>query len=102
MFGVRLDRHGFPVETQPRLYRPTESLVDRVYVAGASNGGMMALRLACERTGRLAAVAVVIANQPWPQVERCRPTVPLPLILINGTDDPLMPWGGGPVGRALR
>jgi heterodisulfide reductase subunit A len=38
MFGAETDRHGYPVENQPRLFRPTESLVDRVYVVGASSG----------------------------------------------------------------
>lgn len=38
MFGVRLDRHGFPIENQPRLFRPTESMVNRVYAIGASSG----------------------------------------------------------------
>ena len=38
MFGVEVDRHGYPVENQPRLFRPTESLVDRVFVIGASSG----------------------------------------------------------------
>ena len=38
MFGVEVDRYGYPVENQPRLFRPTESLVDRVFVIGASSG----------------------------------------------------------------
>jgi len=37
-FGVQVDRHGYPIENQPRLFRPTESLVNRVYVIGASAG----------------------------------------------------------------
>jgi heterodisulfide reductase subunit A len=38
MFGVETDRYGYPVENQPRLFKPTESLVNRVYVVGASAG----------------------------------------------------------------
>jgi len=37
-FGVETDRYGFPVEMQPRLFRPTESLVDRVFVVGGASG----------------------------------------------------------------
>jgi heterodisulfide reductase subunit A len=37
-FGVQVDRHGYPIESQSRLFRPTESLVNRVYVVGASSG----------------------------------------------------------------
>lgn len=65
----------------------------RVYVAGASNGGMMAYRLACEDAARYAAVAGVIANLP--SKLSCRPSRPVPVVMINGTDDPLMPWAGG-------
>jgi heterodisulfide reductase subunit A len=32
------DPAGFPMENQPRLFRPTESFVDRAYVVGASTG----------------------------------------------------------------
>lgn len=38
MFGVETDRYGFPIENQPRVFRPTESLVERAYVVGASAG----------------------------------------------------------------
>ncbi len=38
MFGVETDRYGYPIENQPRLFRPTESLVNRVYVLGSSVG----------------------------------------------------------------
>lgn len=36
--GVQRDAQGFPLESQVRLFRPTESLVDRVYAVGASSG----------------------------------------------------------------
>jgi len=38
MLGVHVDRYGFPIENQPRLFKPTESLVNRVFVVGASSG----------------------------------------------------------------
>jgi heterodisulfide reductase subunit A len=38
MFGVRVDRFGFPVESQPRVFRPTEALVGRAFVVGAFAG----------------------------------------------------------------
>ncbi len=38
MFGVELDRYGYPIENQPRMFRATESLVDRAFVVGASTG----------------------------------------------------------------
>jgi heterodisulfide reductase subunit A len=38
MFGVQVDRYGYPIENQPRLFRATESLVNRVFVVGSSVG----------------------------------------------------------------
>ena len=35
---VRTDRYDYPLETQPRILRLTESFVDRVYIAGAVSG----------------------------------------------------------------
>ena len=74
-----------------------ESKVDpkRVYVTGLSNGGMMTLRLGCEISSKLAAIAPVIANMPKNIISTCQPDVPLPVLLMNGTDDPLVPYGGG-------
>lgn len=38
MLGLQLDQFGFPVEFQPKVVRPLESYVDRVYLAGAAKG----------------------------------------------------------------
>lgn len=54
---VKIDQHGFPIENQPRLFRPTESLVDRVYVAGASRGPVV-VQQAVEQ-GRAAAMNAI-------------------------------------------
>jgi polyhydroxybutyrate depolymerase len=69
----------------------------RIYVTGGSNGGMMTLRLACELSDRLAGVASFSASLPKPLSESCRPVRALPVLLINGDADRLMPFNGGPV-----
>lgn len=66
----------------------------RVYVTGASNGGLMSNRLGCERAEVFAAIAPVIGSMAAPLAARCRPSRPLPVLMINGTDDPLVPWQG--------
>lgn len=66
----------------------------RVYVTGMSNGGIMALRLAVELADRIAAIAPVTASLPVALQDR-EPSAPVSLLLINGTDDPLVPWDGG-------
>ncbi len=67
----------------------------RVYVTGASNGAMMALRLGCELAPRITAIAPVIGSMPANLASRCAPANPVPLIMINGTADPLVPYEGG-------
>lgn len=69
----------------------------RVFAAGFSNGGQMAIRLAHEIPGELAGIAVIAATQPAPEnldIQPAEPT-PLPTLLIHGTRDPLVPYHGG-------
>ncbi|MFN0124957.1 MAG: alpha/beta hydrolase family esterase, partial [Blastocatellia bacterium] len=69
----------------------------RVYATGISNGGMMSLRLACELSDKIAAVASIAANLPAELQPRCRPARPVSVMMISGMDDPLMPFGGGDI-----
>ncbi|MBI5379162.1 MAG: phospholipase [Nitrospirae bacterium] len=69
----------------------------RVYVTGASNGALMAHRLACERPEMLAAIAPVIGAMPANIAPRCAPSRPVPVLMINGTEDTLVPWEGGEI-----
>ncbi|MFC2082489.1 alpha/beta hydrolase family esterase [Candidatus Bipolaricaulota bacterium] len=73
---------------------------DRVYATGASNGGMMTFRLAMEVGEYFAAAAAIIANLPDPS-ECSAPTSPIPMLIMNGTDDPLIPYDGGCVANTL-
>jgi polyhydroxybutyrate depolymerase len=66
----------------------------RLYVCGMSNGGFMALRLACEQPAVFAAVGSVAANGAG---AGCPHGDPVPLCLIAGTDDPIVPFRGGPI-----
>lgn len=74
----------------------------RLYLVGLSNGGMMTYRVACQAPGIFAAYAAVIANMPKELVDKCRPGGGTPLIVINSTDDPIVPYEGGEVGRWSR
>jgi len=74
----------------------------RIYVTGPSNGGMMTLRLLCEAPDLFAAAAPIIASLPVDAASKCRPARPLPVLVINGTADPLVPYAGGGVGFAGR
>ncbi len=73
----------------------------RIYVTGLSNGGMMTFRLGCELAGRLAAIAPAIAGMPEHLPANCRPDRPLPVLIVAGDEDRLVPWEGGPVARGF-
>lgn len=71
---------------------------NRIYATGTSNGGNMVLRLAMEVPQRFAAVAAVVAAMP--KHNHCKQSdTPISVLFMNGTDDPLLPYGGGVVGR---
>jgi polyhydroxybutyrate depolymerase len=65
----------------------------RIYAAGLSDGGFMSLHLGCALSDRFAAVAAVGAAMPKTLI--CLPSRPVPLIMINGTEDPIVHYGGG-------
>ncbi len=73
----------------------------RVYATGASNGGGMSYRLAIERPQVFAAVAVFIMNLPADN-ECGPPYAAVPILICNGTADPLVPWNGGGVAHGKR
>jgi polyhydroxybutyrate depolymerase len=65
----------------------------RIYVAGLGEGGFMAIRMGCTMADRIAAIALVGAAMP--RMQNCIPSRPLPALLMNGTDDPIVPYDGG-------
>ena len=65
---------------------------ERFYVSGFSNGAMMANRIACEASQHIAAVAM-IGGRVEPGFE-CTPSMPVPLLQINGGQDTVVPHDG--------
>jgi len=64
----------------------------RIYMTGGSNGGMMTYVYAVARAERLAAVAPVVASMfTFDDV----PSIPLPILIINGAKDEEIPIEGG-------
>lgn len=82
------------------------SIIDkRVYAAGYSNGGFFSYRLACELSGKIAAIASVAGsmNPSWISGNNptCNPQHQMPIMQISGTNDTVIPIGGGNGGTAL-
>ena len=88
------DDVGFVMELDAWAQARLSADPDRFYVTGASNGGQMAFRLAIERPDRVAAIAAFIANLPV-ESECPEPSTPIPVFMMNGTEDPIIPFDGG-------
>jgi polyhydroxybutyrate depolymerase len=65
----------------------------RIYAAGLGEGGFVALRMGCNMAERIAGVATV--GSELPRNLNCIPARPVPLLMMNGTDDPLVHYNGG-------
>lgn len=67
----------------------------RIYVTGMSNGGFMSSRLAIDLNKYIAAVAVVAASMD--KSTNPEPGLVMPIMYIQGTKDPLVPFEGGAI-----
>jgi polyhydroxybutyrate depolymerase len=70
----------------------------RVFVTGMSNGGFLSIYLAYKLNSRILAVAPVCANIPERIKDEYTFAKPVSVMLINGTEDPLVKYEGGKVG----
>jgi polyhydroxybutyrate depolymerase len=66
-----------------------------VYITGLSNGAAMTMTLVCIRPELFAAAASVIMNLTDESAGACHPSRPIPVLMMNGTADPLVPFEGG-------
>ena len=69
----------------------------RVFAVGYSNGGQMVMRLLHEVPELIAGATVIGATMPEPDNFLLPATVPaaVPVLLIHGTKDPIVPYQGG-------
>jgi poly(3-hydroxybutyrate) depolymerase len=66
-----------------------------VFVAGYSNGGMIALQTVCDHPTLFEGVAMISSAVPAAVGENCGASFPSRFVLVNGTEDPIMPIKGG-------
>ena len=66
---------------------------DEVYVAGYSNGGMMAYSVGCTR-GDLVAAVGVMSGAMLDGFDTCDPSNPVPVIIFHGVGDYELPYEG--------
>jgi polyhydroxybutyrate depolymerase len=68
----------------------------RVFCTGISRGGIFSLFLAWQLSDRITAIAPVCASIPQAIADEYSFKHPTPVLLINGTEDPLINYNGGP------
>ncbi len=90
-----IDDVGFLVALVDQLSLEFPLDQGRIFATGISNGGQMSYRLACERSDRVRAIAPVVASMA--STLACAPDQPISVMVINGTEDPLVPYAGGEI-----
>jgi polyhydroxybutyrate depolymerase len=95
---AKADDVGFLSELVHELVKHDIADPRRVYLAGISNGGMMTLRMLCEGPQLFSGAATIVASMPSLVGATCRLRAPMPVVMLNGTADPVVPYNGGKVG----
>jgi len=90
-----IDDIGFISSLIDQLSSELDIDQQRVYAAGISNGGMMSFRLASQLSHKIAAIAAVTASMS--ETFSYEPSMPVSVLIINGTKDPLVPYNGGKI-----
>jgi polyhydroxybutyrate depolymerase len=75
----------------------SEGIADRhrIFIVGISSGGILALKLACGGGQDFAGIVPIFADLPSELAASCKPSRPVPFLLILGTADPFVPYSGG-------
>jgi polyhydroxybutyrate depolymerase len=73
----------------------------RIYISGTSNGGFMALRMICVDAEMFAALGLIISGMPDAVSATCKATKAIPVLIVKGTADQIVPHAGGLVANVL-
>jgi polyhydroxybutyrate depolymerase len=99
--GYKVDDVGFTLALLELMRTKFFADPKRTYAVGISNGGFLVLTLACQHPEQFAAVALVAATFTQRQAKTCKPNHPVPITLIHGEVDPLVPFRGGRTAEGL-
>ena len=92
-----MDDIGFTRAVVEKLAASHRIDTGRVFLVGYSNGGQMVIRLMHEAPDLLAGAAVIAATLPAPEnfLAADASPAPVPVALIHGTKDRIVPYAGG-------
>ncbi|MGA8848273.1 MAG: PHB depolymerase family esterase [Dehalococcoidia bacterium] len=74
----------------------------KIYATGISNGAIFSHFLAAQRASTFAAIAPVAGGLAIPFNEQFNPDDAVSVLMIQGTDDPLVPYNGGQIAGGNR
>lgn len=100
--NLRRDDDGFiraAIEAVARQHSVDRS---RIFLTGVSRGGMESYALGCAHPDLIRAIASVAMPLPETSVTACARGSALGFLLIHGTADPYVPYGGGPINLGRR
>ena len=66
----------------------------RIYATGFSKGGILTQALSCQLSDKIAAFASVAGSLPLRLKDTCKPSVPVSMLMINGTNDQSVHYQG--------
>ena len=92
--GRTVDDQGFIARMIERLVDDGLADPERVYLTGFSDGAIMSYKLLCTAGAPFAAAAPVAGTMYQKHRDTCAATVPIPLLVIAGTDDRSLPYDG--------
>lgn len=75
---------------------------DRIYATGISNGAIFSHYIAANLSPRIAAIAPVVGGIAEPFFADFHPERPVSVLVVQGTEDPLVPYGGGGILKGKR
>ena len=92
-----IDDVGFISAIVDELKKKHNIDATRIFTTGMSNGGFMSSRLLCDRANIFRGGAILTASLSKDYMPKCDPKKPVAVMVMNGTDDPLVPYDGGMV-----
>ncbi len=92
---VRIDDRSFFGELIDELVNHLPIDEHRIFATGISRGGQASYFVACAHPDRIRAIAPVAMPMPVYLEKECAEAPGTGIAILNGTDDPLVPYDGG-------
>ncbi len=92
-----IDDVGFIIAIIDELKTKYKIDEQRIFTTGMSNGGFMSGRLACDRADIFRGAAILTAQISKDYLPSCNPAQPLAILVMNGTEDKIVPYDGGQI-----